>query len=92
MISRDTIFQSDLWGNVTVAGDVVDHITYILQEFPETRNDYKALMARYWMMFDGLDSFLGDTPRSDDITLLLIRREAAPPVTGPTPSRSPEVS
>jgi sigma-B regulation protein RsbU (phosphoserine phosphatase) len=39
-----------------------------------------------------VDAFLGDAPRSDDITLLLIRREAAPPAPGPAPSHSREVA
>ena len=43
-------------------------------------------------VFARLDEFLGDTPHSDDITLLLIRREAAPPDPGPACPRSPEVS
>jgi len=38
-----------------------------------------------------VDAFLGDTPHSDDITLLLIRREAAPG-TGPAPRHSREVT
>ena len=58
----DTVYQQDLWGNAIVAGDVVERITHILEEYPETRNDYKALMARYWLSFDGLGEFLGDLP------------------------------
>jgi hypothetical protein len=49
-----TVMQQDLFGNAHVAGDVMDRIAYILEEYPETRNNYKALMARYWLLFDGL--------------------------------------
>ena len=37
-----------------------------------------------------LDAFLGDCPRSDDITLLLIRRDPAQPGAAPTASHSAE--
>jgi serine phosphatase RsbU (regulator of sigma subunit) len=43
-------------------------------------------------IFARLDAFLGDIPHSDDITLLMIRRAAAPPVSGPAPSHTAEVS
>jgi hypothetical protein len=41
---------------------IVLRITHILEEHPDARNDYKALMARYWLSFDGLGEFLGDLP------------------------------
>ena len=57
-----SVIQQDLWGNKVVAGDVVDRIAHILEEHEDARDDYKVLMARYWMAFDGLDEFLGDLP------------------------------
>jgi hypothetical protein len=49
-------------GNDFVAGDVIERITHILEEYPETRNDYKALIVCYWLAFDGLGEVLGDLP------------------------------
>lgn len=57
-----SVIQQDLWGNKVVAGDVVDRIAHILEHNEDARNDYKVLMARYWIEFDGLDEFLGDLP------------------------------
>jgi serine phosphatase RsbU (regulator of sigma subunit) len=50
---------------------------------PDLAEVRRAVLAR-------LDAFLGDAPRSDDVTLLLIRREAAPPVPTPAPQRARE--
>jgi hypothetical protein len=55
-----TAFQDDLWGKTHVAGDIVARITFLLETLPETRNDYKTLMAYYWLRFDGLESGLHD--------------------------------
>jgi serine phosphatase RsbU (regulator of sigma subunit) len=43
-------------------------------------------------VFARLDAFLGDAPRSDDITLLLIRRDATLPDTEPVSPRSREIA
>ena len=50
-----TTYQFDLLGNKTVAGDIVDRVRHILKEHPGARNDYRVLVARYWLEFDGLD-------------------------------------
>ena len=51
---------------------------------PDLADVRRGVLAR-------LDTFLADASRSDDVTLLLIRREAAPPVPGPAPQRVREV-
>ena len=50
--------QQNLFGGSTVAGTIVDRLEYILSEYPETRNSYKAAMVRYWLEFDGLEAAL----------------------------------
>lgn len=54
-----TVIQNDLFGNEIVTGTVEDRITWILENYPATRNNYKRLIARYWLTFDGLGDFLG---------------------------------
>ena len=56
--------QQDLFGGQTIAGNVTDKITHILEEFPGTRASYRTLLFRYWMTFDNLGEILGD--RADD--------------------------
>ena len=42
----------------TLEGDVVAKARHLLQEFPETRDDYAELVVRFWLEFDGLDEVL----------------------------------
>ena len=52
-------YQLDIFtGKPAVAGDIVDRITYLLRTYPDTRNQYKTLIARYWIHFDGLADVL----------------------------------
>jgi serine phosphatase RsbU (regulator of sigma subunit) len=51
---------------------------------PDLADVRRAVLAR-------LDAFLGDAPRSDDVTLLLIRRLPAPAMPGPALPSAPEV-
>ena len=53
--------QGSLFGGpAVVSGDIRQRIAWLLRQFPDTRNSYKALMARYWVEFDGLETVLGD--------------------------------
>lgn len=52
------VMQQDLFGGVTATGSIVDRLEYILTEYPEARDSYKAAMARYWLEFDGLEAAL----------------------------------
>jgi len=58
--------QLDLFGGSTaMPPDVVakmtrdEKVAYILENWPETRNDDQLLMLRYWQEFDGLQAALG---------------------------------
>lgn len=53
-----TTYQLDLLGQPAIAGDIMHRIVYILEVYPETRDDYKTLIARYWLKFDGLQQLL----------------------------------
>lgn len=54
-------FQHSLFGEPpVVSGDVKQRIAWLLRKYPETRANYKALMARYWAEFDGLKNVLGE--------------------------------
>jgi len=57
--------QLTLEGKRVVVGDIYDRISYILEVWPETQENYKALQFRYWMEFDGLREVLrsGDPSR-----------------------------
>ena len=61
-MSTRPVFQTDLWGNTIVGGDVVDRIIHILEQHEDARNDYRILMARYWLTFDGLAELLDKIP------------------------------
>lgn len=52
--------QKNLFGETVVTGDIRDRIIFLLEEYPETRDDYHELMVRYWLEFDGLDRLLPD--------------------------------
>ena len=45
-------------GRAEIAGDAVDRIRYLLEKYDDARNEYKVLVARYWLEFDGLDRVL----------------------------------
>ena len=51
--------QFDLFGGL-VPADVVEGIKFILETDPSARNDYRRMMARFWLEFEGLDEVLGD--------------------------------
>jgi hypothetical protein len=53
------ITQRSFIGETVDVGNVVDNVTYILEQYPDTRNSYKRLLVRYWLEFDGLDEILG---------------------------------
>lgn len=57
--------QLAFMGKPKVVGDLIDRIEYILETYPETRGDYRALHYHYWMEFDGLRPVLrsGDHSR-----------------------------
>ena len=53
--------QQSMFGEARlVPADVPAGIRLILEEHPSARNDYRELVARYWLAFDGLDRVLGD--------------------------------
>jgi hypothetical protein len=56
-MSQYTI-QQDLFGGQIVAGNVVDKLTWLLEQHPEARASYKAAMFLYWLEFDGLAEVL----------------------------------
>ena len=66
-----TVYQIDLLGQIHVGDDVVERIKYLLREYPKTRNDYKLLVARYWLEFDGLRDMLRNV--GDDVDVAFCR-------------------
>lgn len=68
-----TVTQKGLFGDDAVAGNIEDRIEAILEAYPDTRNNYKRLIARYWLTYDGLDDFLG----LDSLTTAFIHWMAA---------------
>lgn len=50
--------QRDLFGGQTITGDVITKMTFVLEQHPEAREDYKLAMFYYWREFDGLDETL----------------------------------
>lgn len=57
--------QRALIGEDKVEGDIYDRLAYIMEVYPETQGNYKALHFRYWMEFEGLREVLksGDSSR-----------------------------
>jgi hypothetical protein len=53
-INRTTYQLNIFTGKPEIAGDVVDRIRYLLRTHRDARNDYKVLIARYWLHFDNL--------------------------------------
>lgn len=76
-----TPYQLDLLGQPAIGGDVVHRIIYLLEVYPETRDDYKTLIARYWYQFDGLQQILEGTPMSIKDFIHWIRTCATSPKT-----------
>lgn len=54
--------QFDLFGNERPPADLspADQVAYVLERHPECRGDDRELMVRFWEVFDGLRSVLGD--------------------------------
>ena len=46
--------QYDLFGGAVIAGNIVDRIEWLLETYPDARDDYTVLIIRYWLEFDGL--------------------------------------
>jgi len=62
-----TTYQFDLLGTphaarAIAANTITERVTYILEAYPDTRNSYKLLIARYWLEFDGLRQLLQKAP------------------------------
>ena len=57
--------QLTLDGGKVVVGGIKEKITYVLEMWPETQENYRALYVRYWLQFDGLREILrsGDPSR-----------------------------
>ena len=55
-----TPMQQTLFGGPPVPADIPGRVRAILQAYPGARNDYKELIARYWLEYDGLAAVLGD--------------------------------
>lgn len=57
--------QMALVGEPEVRGDIYDKLAYIMETYPETQADYKALYFRFCMVFCGLRAVLesGDASR-----------------------------
>ena len=74
------VMQMSMFGNPTpaVSSDVVSRMTYILEQYPEAREDYKAAIFLYWREFEGLGDVLGE--KADDFRIWLMDR-ATPPKT-----------
>ena len=41
-------------------GDVVQRLALILEQSPQARNSYRAMMLHYWAQYQGLADLLGD--------------------------------
>ena len=50
--------QQDLFGGQAIVGNIVDKLTWILEQHPAARQDYKLAMYYYWLEFDGLAEIL----------------------------------
>lgn len=70
--------QTRMFGEPTVIGDTSDKVTYILEKYPNTRNSYKMLMARYWLVFDGLDRLLRDDARQERFMDWFVAKATSP--------------
>jgi hypothetical protein len=58
-MSVGVVMQHQLFDDApAVQGSVREKIRYVLQDYPETRDDYRWLMFRYWMLFEGLGAVL----------------------------------
>lgn len=71
------IYQKGLFGGEVVAGDVVDRVRFVLESYPETRDSYAALMAAFWMEFDGLDEVLPADVHDDFVCWFVSRATSA---------------
>ena len=69
-------FQSDLFGGIQVAGNLIDRLEDILERYPEARDDYAAACARYWIEYDGLGELLG--PLTEPFVKWFVSRAKSP--------------
>jgi hypothetical protein len=52
--------QSSFLGKPMVSGNLRQKMAYVLQKYPEARNDYRLAMFYFWLEFEGLDDALGE--------------------------------
>ena len=70
------VMQADLFGGIQVAGNVVDKLTAILEDYPEARASYMTAIVLFWSEFDGLERVLGD--RTEAFRAWFVERATSP--------------
>jgi len=55
-------YQIDLFGHAGPPPGLNrdEKVAYIMEHWPETRNDDRLLLLRFWQVFDSLDEVLGE--------------------------------
>ena len=70
------VTQQSMFGAPVVSGSISQRLEYLLSEHPEARDDYKAVMALFWLEFDGLADVLGD--KADAFREWFVRSATSP--------------
>jgi len=52
--------QDSFLGEPVVSGDLRKRMAYILQKYPNARNEYRLAMYYFWLEFEGLGDALGE--------------------------------
>lgn len=59
MTETGVVYQVSMFGGEVVAGNKVDRCRAMLEQEPETRNDYQYAYLRYLCLYHGLGEVLG---------------------------------
>ncbi|MBN2446594.1 MAG: hypothetical protein JXO22_07710 [Phycisphaerae bacterium] len=71
------VMQVDMFrGEVPV--DVVEGLKAVLLDNPDARNDYKTMIAAYWLRFDGLAQLLENNPTPEAFATWMRDRATSP--------------
>lgn len=62
MTENRATYQFDLFGSMAPPQDLNrdEKVAYIMENWPECRNDDRELMIRFWRVFDSMEEILGD--------------------------------
>lgn len=62
----------------TASRNIRERVFEILKRFPEARNDYMALIVRYWFTYDGLDMVIQTQALQDKFMRWFTGRATSP--------------